>query len=144
VHEVGHWLGLFHTYQGGCAFPGDGIFDTPPQAVPSFSCNTALDTCPACNATVQACPDGEGDLLPDPVTNYMNLAPDACVSNFTADQRQVMIAAWYRFRSPPVPTASPAATPSASTGASKVKHVISKGSPTGKQDRLKRGKNSGM
>jgi hypothetical protein len=43
----------------------------------------------------------------------MNYAPDACVTNFTAEQRRVMVAAWYRYRSPPPPTPAPIPAPSA-------------------------------
>lgn len=30
THEFGHFLGLHHTFEGGCTYPNDGIEDTPP------------------------------------------------------------------------------------------------------------------
>ncbi len=30
THEFGHFMGLLHTFDGGCSYPNDGIEDTPP------------------------------------------------------------------------------------------------------------------
>lgn len=62
VHELGHWLGLRHTYAGGCKDPGDRVKDTPAHQAPDVS--SSDDTCP----------DQPGK---DPLDNFMNtLWPD--------------------------------------------------------------------
>lgn len=46
VHEVGHWLGLFHVFQGAsCEGPGDYVPDTPRQVTPTSGCPAMKDTC---------------------------------------------------------------------------------------------------
>ena len=80
VHEVGHWMGLAHTFQGGCGFFGDGVADTPGVFSPNYSCNENRDSCPS---------DGLGK---DLVHNYMDYGDDPCMDSFTPGQNDRVIA----------------------------------------------------
>jgi hypothetical protein len=83
THEVGHWIGLFHTFQGGCGPPGDLVEDTEPENGPHFGC-----------PNVNSCPGGR----PDPVDNFMSYSDDDCMFRFTAGQTERMHALTAQFR----------------------------------------------
>ncbi len=86
THEVGHWLGLFHTFENGCEPPGDWVPDTPYQDDEEniFFCDESLDTCPA---------PGK-----DPVHNYMSYGDDPCLDRFTIGQSVRMALIWFAYR----------------------------------------------
>jgi PKD repeat protein len=111
THEVGHYLGLFHTFQSGCGAAsspyttGDRIADTVAHSSPDYNCTPQASSC------------GGGSR---PIDNYMNYTPDTCMTRFTAEQVNRMRCSIVNYRSKLVtvdsgsnvpPTAAFAATP---------------------------------
>lgn len=70
THEVGHYLGLYHTFQGGCNPPGDEVDDTPAVASPNYGCTPNVSCASA-----------------DMIQNYMDYTDDTCMNTYTDGQK---------------------------------------------------------
>lgn len=90
VHEVGHWMGLQHTFEGGCTTDGtktDQVDDTPAEALPKQWGVSLKDASAGC-----AYRDSCGGLVgPDMYYNYMTYMNLACARTFTAGQQARML-----------------------------------------------------
>lgn len=78
VHEVGHWLSLYHTFEGGCDAHGDHVGDTEAHGGPNYGCPE--------EGRHNACLGEERA----PIRNFMNYVDDACMDRFTDKQGERM------------------------------------------------------
>jgi hypothetical protein len=89
THEVGHFLGLMHTFAYRCDAAGDTIADTAAERLPAFGCPAGRDTCPGKSFKSNG---------PDPIYNFMDYTDDDCMNHFTPLQGDWMVRAWGLFR----------------------------------------------
>jgi gliding motility-associated-like protein len=87
AHELGHYLGLYHTFKEGCnnnncLIDGDRICDTPPDQSTAFiPCNQTVNTC---SSDVLSGPFSADQ--PDMTWNFMDYGKFFCLHDFTGDQ----------------------------------------------------------
>ena len=85
VHEVGHYLGLHHTFNDNVCdntyTTQDLIVDTPPQSAADYGTEASS----ACGVT-------------SAIENYMNYSDDVALNTFTAEQTNRMICSQISYR----------------------------------------------
>jgi gliding motility-associated-like protein len=92
AHEMGHYLGLYHTFEGGCtntdcSIDGDKVCDTPPdQSTAAIACDQTINSCHT--DALSGFTTDQDDLIKD----YMDYGNYNCMKVFTRGQADRMTA----------------------------------------------------
>jgi len=90
IHELGHYLGLYHTFDGGCtnnncSTDGDMVCDTPPdQSTAYIGCDASMNSCKTDALS------GFNSDQPDLTQDYMDYGNFDCMKQFTPGQVERM------------------------------------------------------
>lgn len=90
VHELGHYLGLFHPFKdscsgmsiSNCATEGDLCCDVPPVGIVDDNCSGS--------PPINTCNESYNGDLPDQKENHMDYTDPSCRNTFTRDQTDIM------------------------------------------------------
>ena len=99
AHEMGHYLSLYHTFEGGCTnnnclTDGDRVCDTPPDGttVSSPSCDKPTNSCGTDTLSNYSNGFFKKDTT-DQIANFMDYGNTTCSNQFTQGQADRMHAA---------------------------------------------------
>lgn len=90
IHEMGHYFGLYHTFDGGCTnddclLDGDQVCDTPPdQSTAAVPCGAEVNSCQTDTNS------GFASDQPDMINNYLDYGFLQCPNAFTEGQKERM------------------------------------------------------
>lgn len=92
VHEAGHYLGLYHTFQGACSETdcitgGDRVCDTPPDSSTGATCGMSSNSC-SNDSSIANSPFTSD--VEDIYENYMDYGSMSCQNTFTQGQKDRM------------------------------------------------------
>jgi gliding motility-associated-like protein len=103
AHEMGHYLGLLHTFHGGCPngdclSDGDKVCDTPPDnTTGNYPCSDSYNSCqtdeddPSANNPYRSTGLGGLGDQPDMYSNFMDYSFLGCTNQFTQGQKDRML-----------------------------------------------------